>query len=434
MKMKGLEVIDVSIQSIYSQWIGPGSRLIKLGRKSIKDILDVYYYHDTAATAVFEVCDELIRIPVDDDFLSDIEFAPMDIRLCANDCVFCFVEQMPKGFRKSLYVKDDDYRFSFLHGSYITLTNLRQKDLNRIRDYHLSPLYLTLNSFSKKVRARLMGEHAGNVDIHRILRLFLKWGIEIYAQFVICPGYNDRDDLWHSLEILQKYEPIIRAVGCVPVGLTRFQRHSDLSPVSSQYARAFIDEYSRKRCSLNYEGRLQLADEWFMKALRPIPEAAYYETDRCEEYPLLENGIGMVRSFIEEIKAALKDIELANYRKSIAVLTSVSAAPMWSIIQEIINKKIDCTIDVYPVENRFFGSSVTVSGLLTGQDVERAVTLIDEKEFLISENCLRNGSKFLDEVQLEAIIKLSGKDIHVIEDGYAFVSFLAKESACTTNP
>lgn len=276
------------------------------------------------------------------------------IRRCENRCAFCFVAQTPPGLRPSLYVRDDDYRHSFLFGNYVTLTNLDAADWARIEVQHLSPLYVSVHATDPALRQRMLGNPRA-ADLMDQLQRLADIGVEVHTQIVVIPGVNDGPHLDRSIGDLAGLYPAVRSVSVVPVGLTRFHR-GDCRPPTDEEANAVWEQ------AIDWQGRLReqlgvnfayLADEWYLLLLQSAPPAKHYDG-----LDLTENGVGLVRRFLDNLKLATLNLELSKP----TLATGTLFAP-------ILRSAIGPSADVAPVVNRFFGSTVTVAGLLTGRDV-----------------------------------------------------------------
>ncbi len=276
------------------------------------------------------------------------------IRRCENRCAFCFVAQTPPGLRPSLYVRDDDYRHSFLFGNYVTLTNLDVADWARIEAQHLSPLYVSVHATDPALRRRMLGNPRA-ADLMDQLQRLADMGVEVHTQIVVIPGVNDGPHLDRSIGDLAGLYPAVRSVSVVPVGLTRFHR-GDCRPPTDEEAHAVWEQ------ATGWQGRLReqlgvnfayLADEWYLRLVQSAPPAKHYDG-----LDLTENGVGLVRRFLDNLKLATLNLELSKP----TLATGTLFAP-------ILRSAIGPSADVAPVVNRFFGSTVTVAGLLTGRDV-----------------------------------------------------------------
>ena len=324
------------------------------------------------------------------------EFEARQPRRCHNNCVFCFVYQHPKGVRKELLVKDDDYALSFVHGNFITLTNLSEKDFQRILDERLSPLYVSVHATDPEVRVRMMKNPRSGLILLHLDRL-ARAGIEAHTQLVICPGLNDGPVLTRSIEDLAARHPAVRTIAVVPVGLTKHrERLPGLRTFAAQDARSALAEvHAFQKRFLSEKGtRLVFAaDEMYVLAAAALPPARAYEG-----FPQHENGIGMLRLTRDRWLAGDETIRSRNGRpERVAVVTGVSAAPT---LEALLGERppLGVEVDLCVVENQYFGSTVTVSGLLVGADIERALRArAPFDRALLPPNCLKEGELFLDD-------------------------------------
>lgn len=290
------------------------------------------------------------------------------VRACRNRCIFCFEEQMPAGMRLSLRLRDDDYRLSFLHGNFLTLTNLRDGDMARIIREHLSPLFVSIHATDPEIR-RAMLRNRRAPDIRKQLRVLGEGGIEVHGQIVLCPGWNDGAVLAQTLRDLLDLHPPLETVGIVPVGLTGHRAEQpEVQPVTPEVAAATLDIVDAcQRDALDRLGTrfVFAADELYLAAGRPLPPAAEYEG-----YPQKENGIGLARIFLDEVAAlTLSPRQRARLSGVTAtVATGTLAAPLAAQLAESLQKN-GCTITVVPIVNQFYGGAVSVAGLLTGSDL-----------------------------------------------------------------
>jgi len=292
------------------------------------------------------------------------------MRHCSNQCEFCFVNQMPPGLRRSLYVKDDDYRYSFLYGNFITLSNLTDNDWVRLAQQRLSPLYVSVHATDAAIRRRLLRNPTTPDIVPQLIRLG-NLGIKVHAQIVVCPGVNDGDVLEQTITDLVGLWPVVVSIAIVPVGLTRFYK-GKIRTLAREDACRLIERYgasqsARYRC-LYGVGLVYLADEVYFLAGEPMPAAHEYD-----DYPQLENGVGLTRLFLDEWDELRAEVTggSATYA-NVAIATGTLFAPLMDQIAGEMERVLGVGISVHPVVNRFFGSMVTVAGLLTGQDVVHA--------------------------------------------------------------
>lgn len=344
-------------------------------------------------------------------------------RSCANKCVFCFIDQLPKGMRSSLYFKDDDARLSFLMGNYISMTNLSEADVQRIIAMHISPLNVSIHTTNPDLRSRMLGNPRGGESLEYLKR-FAQAGLKIMGQIVVCPGWNDGEELERTLEDLAAMHPSIAHVALVPVGLTRHREGLEpLRPVDREEARQIIGvvDKAREKCLNIYgEAFFYAADEFYLKAGWPLPGEEYYNG-----YPQLENGVGLMSLFRQELQGALLMAEPAENPPAFLIATGVSAAPFMEEMVAMCKEKCPALQGrVQPVKNDFFGHGVDVAGLLTGGDIIRQVkdVLRPGEELWIPDCMLRHGETvFLDDVSVEEMEQKLGTKVRVLPvDGGAF--------------
>lgn len=407
----GADIAGVRQGSIaWEVGIRPGDKLLAINDHPLTDLL-VYRFYEADSEVALDVRkqngEELI-IEIEKDQYEDLglEFTRElfdGTRRCRNRCQFCFVDQMPANMRPTLYIKDDDFRLSFLYGNFVTLTNLADADWETIRALHLSPLYVSVHATDPEVRRELMTNPASG-DIMINLRRLASWNIDFHSQIVLCPGINDGAILVRTLEDLSSLWPRAKSVAIVPVGLTQFREGlSALRSFTPREARELVGEISRwqQRFSKELGTRfVWLADEFYLLADLPLPE---YET--YESFWQLENGVGLSAIFLRDFEEAVEELPTPSpERRHISLATSklgekVLRRPL-AKLREIEN----LTIDLHVIPNGFFGSEITVSGLITAGD------LIDTLKgrrlgdaLLIPGNCLRDGNTFLDDYVLEEV-------------------------------
>lgn len=416
--------------------IRPGDTLLSINGETVRDQID-YQFLTAREWLVLTIQDAQ---GVSELHLEKDEAEPLGLtfesslmsrpRHCANRCVFCFVDQMPPGLRKSLYVKDDDWRLSLMMGNYITLTNLRDRELDRIIARRASPLYISIHAADGDVRARMMGNPAA-ADLMPQLTKLSEAGIQFHCQIVLCPGINDGAVLDDTLEKLAALYPAARSAALVPVGLTRFRDNlTQLTGYDAQTAAALLGQaecWQRKLLKETGTRFVFPADEFYCLSGRPLPSDEAYEA-----YPQLENGVGLLRSFEREFTQAY-DFYGANpvKRRRVIIATGVSAASFFrSLIASSTLKGLEA--EVIAVPNRFFGPRVTVAGLLTGQDILYALEGVAADEILISQAMLRHEEEmFLDGMPRVTLEKVLGIPVHAVAcDGADFFSALAGEYYC----
>ena len=340
---------------------------------------------------------------------------------CKNKCIFCFVDQMPKGMRDTLYFKDDDSRMSFLFGNYITLTGLCEREVQRIMDMHISPVNISVHTMNPELRVKMMkNPNAGKVL--GILDRFSEKGIEMNTQLVLCPGINDGKELRFSLEELSKLYPSVKSIAAVPVGLTKYRE--GLYPLRTYTKEEaaevidIIDEFNAHFSWFNDGKNLAYAsDEFYLIAERPLPDSNYYG-----EFSQLDNGVGMCTLLKEEFKCALDETPVRELNRRLTLATGYAAYDLLKELCAMAQAKFKgLDIDVVKIKNEFFGDTVTVAGLVTGADFKEQLKDKDLGEaVLIPRVSLRNeGDKFLDDVTVEQLSEaLKIPVIPVPNDGY----------------
>ncbi len=412
MKHKGHLIKEVQIGSIAEELeLEAGDRLLSINGEQLEDIFDYQYLVEdeylelVVRKANGEEWELEIEKDEDEDLGLVFENGLMDeYRSCTNSCVFCFIDQMPPGMRDTLYFKDDDSRLSFLQGNYITLTNMKQKDIDRIIRFHWSPINISVQTMNPKLRCEMLNNRfAGKVLSY--LDQLCEAGITMNGQIVLCPDLNDGEELERTLCDLCNYIPQMQSVSVVPVGLTKYRKGLyPLSPVNEQVAKetlAIIRHFREKIYAEHGIHFVHASDEIYLMAGEPIPEEEEYDG-----YPQLENGVGMLRLLMEETTAEIsrKSGEVDQRPKSrekVSLATGLLAAPTLSDLMAEISDAFPW-IDgkIYPIRNHFFGEQITVSGLITGQDLlEQLKNKELGERLLLPENMLRSGETvFLDDM------------------------------------
>ncbi|WP_353686084.1 DUF512 domain-containing protein [Thermodesulfovibrio sp. 3462-1] len=381
-----------------------GDIILSINRHSVKDALDLMFYGE----------EDFLKIIVERDGKKisfnikkktkplGIEVEPFRIKRCINKCLFCFVEQLPKGLRKSLYVKDEDYRASFLYGNYITLTNLTQKDYERIKKMRLSPLYISVHATDPKIRNTLLGNFDAT-PIMMELKKLARIKIRMHTQIVLCPGFNDGEILEKSILDLYKLYPYVSSVAIVPVGLTKYHKNA-LTPVTKHAAEEVIktvEKFQRRFRKKHGVSFVYLADEFYIKAEKTFPDLNNYD-----DLPQIENGVGMVPLFMH--KAAKLTIPSMKLKKRFVTFTGTSFYPyLFDFIEKL--KKKNIPIDVYPLKNNLFGETITVTGLLTGEDIIKGLaSYIETGDILLIPDVTMKDSEdmFIDNLTISDIEKI----------------------------
>ena len=412
-----------------------GDAVVSINGNKIIDVLDYKFYaYDSRLSVRLRRPDGsehevTVHKPEGGDLGLEFESYLMDTpRSCANNCVFCFIDQLPKGMRKTMYFKDDDARLSFLLGNYITLTNLSKREIERIIALHISPINVSVHTTNPELRRKMLQNPRAGESIET-MRRFARAGIVMNCQIVCCPGLNDGEELLRSMRELEEMYPGVHSVSIVPVGLTRFREGLyPLTPYTRELAAETIDMVTAfgDECLKRHGTRIFFCgDELYIKAERELPPDEFYE-----EHTQLENGVGMIRLLETEFRSALMLSEEPD-GLPFSIATGVSAAPYFEKLLGMAKEKYG-TIkgQVYAIENDFFGRSINVTGLITGQDLIRQLKGKDlGQRLLISQNMLRREEMdFLDDVPLEQASKELGVPIYPVEqDGFALWDAMAGE-------
>ena len=369
-----MKIVKIKENSLAKEiGLSEGDQLIKINGERVLDHLDYEFrIADENVILDFKMNGQLSQIEVEKDYDDDlgVEFEEMKIRKCGNDCVFCFVDQNPKNMRDGIYFRDGDYRMSYLYGHYITMTNMSKKELKRIVDQKLSPLYISVHATDVDLRRRLLLYKWGKDDfLLKKVKYLIDNGIELHGQIVLIPNMNDGKHLKKTASDIYEFFPKFKTLSIVPVGLTRHRDGlPELNYVNNNYAKKLFDEYP----SLNkqFPGKkspfLLLSDEWYILANKPFPPKEYYG-----EYDLIENGVGQFRDFIDRFKEESLNFpkEIKNPTK-ISIVTSTLVYDIFTnLVKPVLDKIKNLKVNFYKIENNFFGDSVTVAGLLTGKDI-----------------------------------------------------------------
>ncbi len=396
--------------------IKTGDMLVSINGRELRDCIDYQFYASAERLSFLVLRPDgsrsTIKITKEPDDTLGITFPPFSIRRCRNKCIFCFVDQMPAGCRKSLYVKDDDYRASFLFGNYITLSNMREEDWERIFTQRLSPLYLSVHATEPGLRGFMLNNKQ-TPDMLALIGRLAAGGIRVHAQIVLCPGINDGSHLERTVTDLASFYPAVQSVAAVPVGLTAFRKGVfPLRSYRTGEARKVVMavESMGRRFRKRLGTRLVFAsDEFYIKAKQPFPPASFYE-----DFPQLENGVGMVSTFFRD--AGRTRLPRRVTPRVVTVVTGVSFGPILKGVLERVKDIPGVSIRLITVRNGFFGESVTVSGLLTGSDIRRAVAGRRLGSLLvIPASTLRDDEKtFLDDMTLDDLQQSAGVPVRTV--------------------
>jgi putative radical SAM enzyme (TIGR03279 family) len=415
---------ELLIESVYdgspAQRAGlrAGDRVVRLNGLEVRDLLDLRFHAAGESEIDLEVLrgGDPLRVLVEraegDDL--GVEFAADRIRTCGNRCVFCFIDQNPAGLRPTLYVKDEDYRLSFLHGNFVTLTNMKEWEIRRVVEQRLSPIYLSVHSSNPGTRRRLLRSRRER-DIFPILDYFRDNQIVMHTQVVLCPGFNDGDDLEATIRDLAAYYPAVQSLAIVPLGMTDHREGLiALDPITPEMAEGLLEQAERhqRRFQASWGRRfVYLADEWYRLLGRPVPPEPHYDG-----FPQLENGIGMTRVFLNRLARQRRIFPWRDDRKRrVTVITGSLFQP---ILKPALAAKLARTGEpveafVAGVENEFFGRRVTVAGLLAGRDILRVLRGLDLGDAVfIPPSTLNDDDLFLDDLSLEGLRAEIGVPVH----------------------
>lgn len=423
--------------------IETGDILLSINGKEIGDVFDYHYLiHDEYLEVLIQKANgEAWKLEIEKDYDEDLgivfENGLMDdYKSCHNKCIFCFIDQMPKGMRETLYFKDDDSRLSFLQGNYVTLTNMKEKDLNRIIEYKLAPINISVQTTNPELRCKMLNNRFAG-DALKKIDLLYEAGIEMNGQIVLCKGVNDGEELERSIRDLTKYLPYMESVSVVPVGLSKYRDGLyPLEPFEKEDARevlATIHKWQQWCMEHHNTHFIHASDEWYLLADMELPDE-----DNYDGYIQLENGVGMIRLLLDEFAEALEvlkgDMEAGDMPEeflpdtkqehTVALATGRLMAPfLQQMAEQVMEILPNYHVLVYPIRNDFFGERITVSGLLTGQDLRAQLSGRELGErLLLPCNLLRSGEEvFLDDMTLDElkmalqveidIVKSSGQDL-----------------------
>ena len=409
----------------YELGLCAGDEIISINNSVPRDIIDysflvkdeeilLHIKHKSGEEELFE-----IEKDFDDDLGISFESAVFDrVKPCCNKCIFCFVDQQPKGLRKSLYVKDDDWRLSYLQGTYITLTNMKEKDWQRLENFHPSPLFVSIHTTNPNLRAKMLN----NPNAARImddLESLKKNDIKIHAQIVLCPDYNDGDELLRTLEDLKKFKKILNSLAIVPVGVSKYRKEK-LKTVDKKVADFVIDAVE----NFNLEMKKNVAmasDEFFLISGREIPKKKYYG-----KFAQIEDGVGAIRLLKDDFEKCKKKLKKSLKSScKLSLLTGLSAAKIFEEFKKEINVK-GLDFNVVDIKNDFFGDKINVTGLVTGQDLVFALKKNQANVAIIPSVMLREGTdEFLDGIKVSQIKKEFPKTkFYIINDCYKFREIL----------
>ena len=428
-KLKGHLISKVDPGSIGEELeLEPGDCVLTINGNPIEDIFDYEYYVNSPSMlmTVRKADGEEWELDIENDYedlgLTFENGLMSEYRSCSNKCIFCFIDQMPPGMRETLYFKDDDTRLSFLQGNYVTLTNLKEKDIERIIRFKLAPINISVQTTNPELRCKMLHNRFAGQSLKLIDRLY-EAGTPMNGQIVLCKGVNDGEELKRSIEDLTKYIPCMQSVSVVPVGLSKYRDGLyPLEPFTKEDACQVIDLIEMWQKKLYKEHGIHFihaSDEWYILAERPIPEEKTYDG-----YLQLENGVGMVRLLEEEVVQTLAGMTGDDRKIHRTIATGELAAPFLRKHVESVRKKYpNVDIQVLAIKNEFFGGKITVAGLITGTDL---ISQLKGKDLgdrlLLTNHMLKSGEPvFLDDVTVDDvqnalqvpvnIVKSSGQDL-----------------------
>ncbi|MDY6047206.1 MAG: DUF512 domain-containing protein [Anaerobutyricum sp.] len=409
----------------------PGDRIAEINGNEIEDIFDYQYYIQDEFLNVLvltkddEECMLEIEKEEDEDLGILFESSLMDeYHSCCNKCIFCFIDQMPPGMRETLYFKDDDSRLSFLQGNYITLTNMKEKDLDRIIRYHLAPINISVHTTNPELRCQMLHNRFAG-DIMDKIRRLADAEIPMNSQIVLCKGINDGEELDRTIRELGDFLPFMESLSVVPVGLTKYRENLyNLEEFTKEDAAKVLEqihgwqEHFKETRGTSF---VHASDEWFILAGQDFPSEEYYEG-----YGQLENGVGMMRLLITEVENRLEELEGDSRKRKVSIATAKLAYPtIVNLARKIQKKYPGIEIHVYCIMNHFFGEKVTVSGLLTGQDI---IAKLKEQElgdvlFLPANVLKADEDIFLDDISLKELSDSLQVPVNIIQsEGEDFVN------------
>lgn len=438
-RRRGVEIADVVAGSIGAELeLEPGDRVMRVNGRVVRDYLDFRFHTAGETELTIDVRkrtgeDWELNIERDEAEEFGVNFEQIVPRQCANECLFCFCKGNPETARPSLFVRDEDVRLSFLYGNYTTLTSITEDEMRRVIEQRLTPQYVSVHATDLDVRAYLLGVDKKRADISEKMQRLMDAGIEIHAQVVLCPKINDGDVLRRTINDLAALHPRVTSVAIVPLGLTRYLNDPRLTPVTPEFCRETISEVRSMQNDLR--ARLGttfafLGDEIYLKAGRAIPSRKHYG-----EYPQIEDGIGMARSFANDFQLLMRKFDreggaVARPLRSArslrgTILTGTLFAPMLARMAEKVNQRFGTSLHVEPVANEYFGGDVSVAGLLTGGDFRAARDRVRGDFAIIPRVTLKSDDAiFLDGMRFEELQNEFDVPLHAC-DFSAFRSFLA---------
>jgi putative radical SAM enzyme (TIGR03279 family) len=410
--------------------IRAGDKLVRVGGNQIRDVFDLMFHsYEDSVEVELERGGKSLSVRVlkreGENLGLGFETYLMDKpRSCANNCIFCFIDQMPPGMRESLYFKDDDARLSFLQGNYITMTNLSERDVERIIKMRISPVNISVHTTNLELRVKMLGNKRAGKSLE-YLSLLARSGISVNAQIVLCPGYNDGAELEKTLCDLYALCPGINSVSVVPVGITRYREGlCDLRQITEKEAEETIRlvDAIGERCLDEGFGRVfYCSDEIYITARRELPAVEFYE-----EFPQIENGVGMAALFTGEFRDCVERLDRDTAAERFTLATGVLFEPILSKMVDLLrNKCNNISGDVAAIKNKFFGESITVSGLITGRDLIEGLRGREITRLIIPSDMLRSGEDvFLDDTRVADVERELGVRVYTCSSAASLVDVI----------
>lgn len=422
-RRRGVEICDVAPNSLGAEMdLESGDRIMKVNGRLVRDYLDFRFQTAGETELVLEVRKkngedwevELERAEGEDFGLAFEQIVP---RQCANECIFCFCNGNPADARPSLFIKDEDVRLSFLYGNYTTLTSITEDEMQRVIEQRLSPQYISVHATDMDVRAYLLGIDKARADISTKLRRLLDAGIGVHAQVVLCPGINDQEVLEKTIRDLAAEYPRITSVAIVPLGLTRYNTDARLTRVTPEFCRDVIDQVAAIQKQLHAKlgtNFALLGDEIYLRGGRRIPGRSHYG-----DYPQIEDGVGMVRSFADDFRKLVRQLERETWttvnQSAGTIFTGTLFAPELKKMIATLNARFGTRLIVEPLENSYFGGDVSVAGLLTGQDLLQARERVSGEFVVIPKQMLKSGEAImLDGMNMREVSRALDRPVHAV--------------------
>jgi len=413
--------------------IEPGDELLTVNNSEIMDYID-YKYQISDDMVILEIKKkdgEIWELEIEKEYDEDIgivfENPLMDnIRVCSNKCIFCFIDQMPKGMRKTLYLKDDDTRLSFLYGNFITLTNLSDDEIDRIIKYRISPIKVSVHTTDSELRKYMMGNNK-DIDILKYLKKLIDANITVDCQIVLVRDVNDKEQLTKTINDLSKLHPGLRSVAVVPVGLTKHrEKLLELKPFDKESAQEVVAQVTSLQNTLIKKIGTRfifIADEFYILSGNNFPAYEAYE-----DFDQLENGIGMCRLFKSQVEEVLKNVKYQKILKDeVTFVTGAAAYELMVELSEMIMSRINVKINVVKIINNFFGDKITVSGLATGKDIIEQLKGKDYINLILPRNMINDNLCMLDDMVIEDLERELNTKVEICDvDGKALISLMVK--------